>query len=427
MTLRFTETAPGVHTTSLLNPKTKKTHNIAIIESCNAWHLFIDGEASDRDLPSLKAAASAAQAKILSQRSPVMVRAACILVVASIAGASMIGATKLLGPGTETAVAAGHPLETHATPASAPKFERVKPVPTNQAPSSAPNQPASRTANLTAKTPAEPASALVNATSNTTSASAPPAAGIRRFSAENPALAASSKPIIKTNEITNERAIEEKKDAAPRNDTVRLGSEPSSTIARTKSPVAPLTELPTYTTTVASSIQTTAPTATTELASFVSAPLGEEASGSPSSQFESDAALPVLPTKAPQTAVSAKTQEAAKPVIRSSRPAIPASLLAEIARAEADDNASGLGQTEAPTTRPNTSSSRSLSSARIGDRRQRVQREHRKLIQKRAHRSRTRNTERRASSRIAGHEGPSQRHVQHQARMVCFAHSCKFR
>ena len=69
MALNFTETAPGVHTTTLTNPKTEQRHNIAIIESCDAWQLFVDGELAARDLPSFKAAITEAEAKITTRRT----------------------------------------------------------------------------------------------------------------------------------------------------------------------------------------------------------------------------------------------------------------------------------------------------------------------------------------------------------------------
>jgi len=128
MALHFSETAPGVHTTTLTNPKTDKRHNIAIIESCNAWQLFVDGELAARDLPSFKAAVAEAETKITARRTPTMVRAACLLVVLSVAGASAIGMTKVLAPlfsdeGLIAAVASDT-----KTPAVTARFTRVRPV-----------------------------------------------------------------------------------------------------------------------------------------------------------------------------------------------------------------------------------------------------------------------------------------------------------
>lgn len=127
MALHFSETAPGVHTTTLTNPKTDKRHNIAIIESCNAWQLFIDGELAARDLPSFKAAIAEAESKVTVRRTSTMVRAACILVLFSVAGASAIGMTKVLVPmlGDEAAIAA---VASDTTPPEiAPGFSRVQP------------------------------------------------------------------------------------------------------------------------------------------------------------------------------------------------------------------------------------------------------------------------------------------------------------
>lgn len=127
MALQFIETAPGVHTTSIVNPRSGRRYNIAIIESSNAWQLFIDGELAVRDLPSFKAAAAQAQAKASAPRTSNMVRAACILVMLSVAGASAVGMSKLVGPMLEaeaTVSAVAAETETTAVPH---RFKRVKP------------------------------------------------------------------------------------------------------------------------------------------------------------------------------------------------------------------------------------------------------------------------------------------------------------
>lgn len=130
MALQFSETAPGVHTSSILNPKTEKRHNIAIIESCDAWQLFVDGELAVRDLPSFKAAVAEAEAKLAAPRTSTMVRAACILVVLGVAGATTIGMTKVLTPllSTQTAVAADATDVTDAKDGTVEhRFTRVRP------------------------------------------------------------------------------------------------------------------------------------------------------------------------------------------------------------------------------------------------------------------------------------------------------------
>lgn len=126
MAPHFTETAPGVHTTTLTDPKTERRQNIAIIESCDAWQLFVDGELKTRDLPSFKAAVAAAQSNLTNHRGPSMVRVACALVLLSIAGASTIGMAKVISPllGTETAVAAVA-SETNS-PEAPQRFTRVR-------------------------------------------------------------------------------------------------------------------------------------------------------------------------------------------------------------------------------------------------------------------------------------------------------------
>jgi hypothetical protein len=103
MTTQFNETAPGVHTATLTNPKSKQLHNVAIIESCDAFQVFIDGELQERDLPSFRAAAAVAERKVCASRSLTMAHAAGILVLLSVAGGSAIGVTKVFGLGSAPA------------------------------------------------------------------------------------------------------------------------------------------------------------------------------------------------------------------------------------------------------------------------------------------------------------------------------------
>lgn len=98
MALQFSETAPGVHTTTIVDPKTERRHNVAIIESCDAWQLFIDGELKTRDLPSFKAAVTAAQAQIAARRPSSMIRVAAALVAVSAAGVATVGLSKAIAP-----------------------------------------------------------------------------------------------------------------------------------------------------------------------------------------------------------------------------------------------------------------------------------------------------------------------------------------
>lgn len=124
MALQFTETAPGVHTATWTNPKNQQRQNIAVIESCDAFQLFIDGELSVRDLPSFKAAVAQAESNFKSGSSSRMVRAAGFLVLVSVVGATAIGAAKLLSADL-TADAASAPKAAAAPPVR--KFARVKP------------------------------------------------------------------------------------------------------------------------------------------------------------------------------------------------------------------------------------------------------------------------------------------------------------
>ncbi|MGI9391103.1 MAG: hypothetical protein ACR2O1_13685 [Boseongicola sp.] len=104
MTLQFNEIAPGVHTSSLMHPKTKCSRSIAVIASSNGWQLFIENELTARNLPSFEVAAARAELAIGPQRSLTMVRVAIVLVALAIVGGSAIGVAKLI-PGELTVIA----------------------------------------------------------------------------------------------------------------------------------------------------------------------------------------------------------------------------------------------------------------------------------------------------------------------------------
>ena len=123
MTLQFTETAPGVHTTTLVNPKSDVRHNIAVIESCGAYQVFVDGELAVRDLASFQAAVDAATAYMSAPKTSYMVRAAGMLVILSIVGATTVAVSKFIpaaDSASASAIEAASPVVT--------TFERVRPV-----------------------------------------------------------------------------------------------------------------------------------------------------------------------------------------------------------------------------------------------------------------------------------------------------------
>lgn len=97
MTLQFTETAPGVHTGSVTDPRTQEIHNVAIIESCNAWQVFVDGEPKYRDLPSFReAVATVEQSASASKRSFPVAKLVAVVTSLSLLGAGSFAAAKFL-------------------------------------------------------------------------------------------------------------------------------------------------------------------------------------------------------------------------------------------------------------------------------------------------------------------------------------------
>lgn len=96
MSLEFAKTAPGVRVASWTHPRSGRVHSIAVIESCDAWNTFIDGEWIARDLPSFEEAVAAAETELTPKTSPKMIRVAGVLLLALIVGASAVVASKFI-------------------------------------------------------------------------------------------------------------------------------------------------------------------------------------------------------------------------------------------------------------------------------------------------------------------------------------------
>jgi hypothetical protein len=245
MALEFTETAPGVHTATLSDPKTGQSRNIAIIESCDAWQLFIDGEIAARDLPSFAAAIEQGK-KSVGGRSPRLMGISGMVVLGTFAGALAIGSAMLAIPfssgpaeGRATPTAATT-TRTAATRLAAPTASELAPSDKTSAPAIlsaeepttpefaapaakplakpalaadlGPGEPVKTTASNTKEVSQVPKKAIVAETPNP--APAVPAASIikpaaRLFSAENPVLgkpASSSGPLRAKEIIAPEKA-----------------------------------------------------------------------------------------------------------------------------------------------------------------------------------------------------------------------------
>lgn len=411
MAHQFTETAPGVHTATLVDPKSNKSHNIALIDSAGAWQLFIDGEISVRNLPNFKAAVTAAEAKILTPGASPMIRIACALVLASVVGASLIGVSKFIGTGS---TGPGQPdfasTETSAAAvAAAPqKFQRVLPppipqiAPKEQASASAPApgpalEPVIRTVAITvSETPPESSTeAAPHASPDAAPERAPSPAQARRFSAEHPLNAPSVSKSANSKSSSDTRA-----EVATVQIPVIINAPQTPTVSPALSDVRATTE-------------DNAPPQVSATTNAAEPP-----------------PIPVILSLASQ-----------RPVIRTASPKITAALLAEIER---EESASSRDTTEPDRT---ASSKRQLKNKRKN--RLRLLKATQKRAAKRTSRPKSKsNSSRRYSSkksrvrtrsarksqrvrvqkaRIQQPRKPARIARRDTRRMVCFAHSCRFR
>lgn len=96
LTAQFTETAPGVHTAALVHPRTGHQAEVAIIQSSDAYQIYVNGQLKSKDLPSFRAAADAVAGTVRAERSMSMVYVAGSLVLLSVVGATSIGMAKLM-------------------------------------------------------------------------------------------------------------------------------------------------------------------------------------------------------------------------------------------------------------------------------------------------------------------------------------------
>ena len=96
MSLQFAKTAPGVMVASWTHPKSGRIHSIAVIESCDAWNTFIDGEWIARDQPTFEDAVAVAEMKLTRKTWSSMIRIAGVLLLVVILGASAVVASKFM-------------------------------------------------------------------------------------------------------------------------------------------------------------------------------------------------------------------------------------------------------------------------------------------------------------------------------------------
>jgi hypothetical protein len=375
MTTQFNETAPGVHTATLTNPKSKRLHNIAVIESCGAFQLFIDGELQERDLPSFRTAVAAAKRKMSASGSLTMAHAAGILVLLSVGGGSAIGVTKIFGLGSEPASA----YATRAPVSAAPNtFKAVK----------AQNSPASK-----------PAPTLIN-----TAAQADVAERAIAFRSPYAARRDIAETMSKAPATATNLSVIANQDA-----------KPSASIAASIRRMAPI--VITSTTPKAAQAVTTSDitTASTKIITPVSLPVGVEQP----STIDQFSVTPPLPVKLKEDSDRAQIQTASVPV---QRPTINSAVKV----------VNGAVSTPVEIEKPRQRRSTKINNPR--ERRFRLARSNsRQLIRnKRSHRAAISIRKRRAARRIRHSSRRIRTAVIMRARrpalrMVCIAHSCRFR
>ena len=119
MPLQFKETAPGVNIAAWQHPKTCQHRTVAIIASCDAWQLYIDCELAADDLASFDAATKEAIRRLGAKPLSLILRITGVLLLAAVAGATTISATKIIANN-------GNPTLTKTLPKSAMKTGRGK-------------------------------------------------------------------------------------------------------------------------------------------------------------------------------------------------------------------------------------------------------------------------------------------------------------
>ena len=390
MALQFSETAPGVHTTSIINPKTDRRHNIAIIESCDAWQLFIDGELAVRDMPSFKAAAAEAQAKVTAPRTSNMVRAACILVLLSVTGASAIGMSKVLAPlfRAETTVATVAsdtknsdvpPRFTRVRPpaAKSPSLEqRVKPKPQLPVEEIVVTVQAAPKVALPSKAGPKAGAAKVDAVKVEAAKTAGPEAAVAKVAAPKSADELPSSPVAPVLGL---------KPIVPRETGASVGASPSARITANADALPPVV------------ISVEPGEEQNPLAEPDTQPAPQPLGPIPVTRGD-EVAMPPLPAKAPGNAA---------PLIRSARAPIEpqrlTSILAKIEEEAEEPVLTSLG-------RPKPS----ISTAK------------RRVRTKRGNVKKARRARRVAPKRHARRARPVYRAAP-ERRLVCFAHTCRFR
>ena len=180
MTLKFTETSPGVHTAEQNDPARSAVRKVVIIENLNKFTIYVDGEMVLRDLPTFEAAAAHANASLTKNGSRRMVQIAAALVLLSVVGGTAVGASNLLARVSPQALAsieqsyasASSQAET-AVAAKAPPAQSTTPTGTGRSPSPVPvviiNAPQPQSANDEPGSDERSARGVENALSATTS------------------------------------------------------------------------------------------------------------------------------------------------------------------------------------------------------------------------------------------------------------------
>jgi hypothetical protein len=411
MELNFAKTAPGVMSASWTHPKKGRQVSIAIIESCDTQHLFIDGELIARDLPTFDDAVTLAKQRVNATQAPGLVRIAGAFVAASLIGASVFVAAKFMpaistaeivaaaSPGTLTENHNTKPVQTepHAIEAPAIPVETeslTKPAGAPQAPAAPPAQKAPEPVKQATVEVTAPAARPDSESDNPTEVR-------RRFSARKNLLALEA-------HLAEQRAAARHEKAAPEPaEAVSIEVSPTPEMA----PVEPAKSTPTL------ALAPAAPPAPAIAPVSARAPQTSKAPITPPQVQQAQTAYleasskPLIRPMIPQTRDDGDI-ESAEPATAPAGPPLPAKAPAEV------QSLGKLANQEAESTEPTTTRTTTVTTPRkASPKPSRTARPARKTHRKA--RRLPKRTRRAASHRVRT-AGPGKR-------LVCFAHICRWR
>ncbi len=418
MELNFAKTAPGVMTASWTHPKKGRQYSVAIIESCDTQHLFIDGELIARELPNFDDAVTLAKQKLNTTQSSQLVRIAGALVIASVIGASVVVASKYLPAITPAEIAAAASTITSDTKSSsaqndgaaptviATKIQAVsKPTIAETTPAAAPTveKTAGSSEHVTASNAeTKEQSPLASAVEESDNAETE---GRRRFSARNNLLALEAHLAKERAVVTQATAeITEPKKAAP-----------SATTASKAEPAKTLNAKPTQSTALVGPTPPVTPTsaAASEIKeTAITAPIPQVTEAAPKAIAPEPLIRPMLPKTTNSDDVETQSDLIAeRPPLPIKAPALVKASMKIAAHQDSSESMESTASSSvtAPA-KPHAAPQRKRTTRAAIKSRRKVRKSSRRLPRK----------ARRSSPRRVVTAAP-------QKRLVCFAHVCRWR